>query len=55
MDKELGKVVPHGVYDAAANAGRASLGITHDTAEFAVQSIRTWARSHRAAALPEHA
>jgi hypothetical protein len=42
MDKEQGKVVPHGVYDAAANAGWVSLGITHDTAEFAVQSIRTW-------------
>jgi Rhodopirellula transposase DDE domain len=41
-DKEKGKVVPHGVYDVAANAGWVSLGITHDTAEFAVQSIRTW-------------
>ena len=41
-DKELGKVVPHGVYDPTANAGWVSVGITHDTAEFAVQSIRTW-------------
>ena len=40
-DKELGKVVPHGIYDPTANAGWVSLGITHDTAEFAVQSIRT--------------
>jgi hypothetical protein len=41
-DKELGKVVPHGVYDPTTNVGWVSVGITHDTAEFAVQSIRTW-------------
>ncbi len=41
-DKELGKIVPHGIYDPSANAGWVSVGITHDTAEFAVQSIRTW-------------
>jgi Rhodopirellula transposase DDE domain len=41
-DKELGKVVPHGIYDPTANVGWVSVGITHDTAEFAVQSIRTW-------------
>jgi hypothetical protein len=41
-DKALGKVVPYGVYDIAANAGWVSLGITSDTAEFAVNSIRTW-------------
>jgi hypothetical protein len=41
-DKELGKVSPYGVYDIAANAGWVSLGITHDTATFAVTSIRTW-------------
>ena len=41
-DKTLGKVVPYGVYDIAANAGWVSLGITSDTAEFAVNSIRTW-------------
>jgi hypothetical protein len=40
--KELGKVVPYGVYDVAANVGFVSLGITSDTAEFAVQSIRCW-------------
>ena len=39
-DKKRGKVVPYGVYDMFANAG--SLGITSDTAEFAVQSIRCW-------------
>jgi hypothetical protein len=41
-DKALGKVVPYGVYDISANAGWISLGITSDTAEFAVHSIRTW-------------
>jgi hypothetical protein len=41
-DKALGKVVPYGVYDVTANAGFVSVGMTSDTAEFAVQSIRTW-------------
>jgi hypothetical protein len=41
-DKRLGKVVPYGVYDIGANVGWVSVGITHDTSEFAVQSIRTW-------------
>ena len=41
-DKELGKVAPYGVYDIAANEAWVSVGITSDTAEFAVQSIRTW-------------
>ena len=41
-DKKLGKVVPYGVYDVAANSAFVSVGITSDTAEFAVQSIRCW-------------
>jgi hypothetical protein len=41
-DKSLGKVAPYGVYDIAANSGWVSVGITHDTAEFAVSAIRTW-------------
>jgi hypothetical protein len=41
-DKALGKVVPYGIYDVGANAGWVSLGITSDTAEFAVNAIRTW-------------
>jgi DDE family transposase len=41
-DKALGKVVPYGVYDVAADAGWVSVGITADTAEFAVAAIRTW-------------
>jgi hypothetical protein len=46
---ELGKAVPYGVYDIAANAGWVNLGITHDTAAFAVQSIRRWWHEHGAA------
>jgi hypothetical protein len=41
-DKALGKVSPYGVYDLTANVGYVSVGIDHDTAAFAVQSIRTW-------------
>jgi Rhodopirellula transposase DDE domain len=42
IDPELGKVSPYGVYDLTANEGWVSVGIDHDTAEFAVQSIRRW-------------
>lgn len=41
-DKQLGKVAPYGVYDQTANEGWVDVGITHDTAEFAVESIRRW-------------
>jgi hypothetical protein len=41
-DKQLGKVAPYGVYDMTANEGWVNVGITHDTAEFAVESIRRW-------------
>ncbi len=42
VDKELGKAIPYGVYDIGANAGCVSVGIDHDTAEFAVNAIRRW-------------
>jgi hypothetical protein len=42
VDKELGKAIPYGVYDLAQNQGWVSVGIDHDTAAFAVQSIRNW-------------
>lgn len=42
VDKELGKVVPYGVYDITANAGCVSVGIDNDTAQFAVNSVRRW-------------
>ena len=40
--KELGRAVPYGIYDLAANAGWVSVGMSHDTAAFAVQTIRRW-------------
>lgn len=42
IDKKLGKAVPYGVYDMGKNEGLVSVGISADTAEFAVNSIRTW-------------
>ena len=40
--KELGRAVPYGVYDLAANTGWVSVGMSCDTAAFAVQTIRRW-------------
>jgi hypothetical protein len=40
--KELGRAVPYGIYDLAANAGWVSVGMNHDTSAFAVQTIRRW-------------
>jgi hypothetical protein len=40
--KELGRAVPYGVYDLADDAGWVCVGIDHDTASFAVQTIRRW-------------
>jgi hypothetical protein len=42
LDKQLGKAIPYGVYDVAANQGWVSVGIDHETAAFAVASIRHW-------------
>lgn len=42
VDKELGKAIPYGVYDVMQNKGFVSVGIDHDTAEFAVETIRRW-------------
>ena len=41
-DKILGKIAPYGIYDIDKNNGWINLGIDHDTAEFAVKSIRKW-------------
>jgi transposase len=41
-DKKSGKVIPYGVYDITSDKGWVSVGIDHDTAEFAVASIRRW-------------
>ena len=42
IDKELGRAVPYGAYDIAQNEGWVSVGISSDTAQFAVNTIRTW-------------
>ena len=42
MDKDLGKAIPYGVYDVAADAGWVNFGTDHDTAVFAGESIRRW-------------
>ena len=42
IDKKLGKAAPYGVYDVTENTGWVSVGISSDTAEFAVESIRQW-------------
>ncbi len=42
VDKELGKGIPYGVYDQTANVGWVSVGIDHDTAEFAEATILQW-------------
>lgn len=39
---ELGKATPYGVYDIAANVGFVNVGISADTAQFAVNSVRMW-------------
>jgi hypothetical protein len=41
-DKKLGKAIPYGVYDLACNEGWVSVGIDHDTAEFACASVQRW-------------
>jgi hypothetical protein len=41
-DKQLGKAIPEGVYDLGRNEGWVSVGVDHDTAEFAAASIRRW-------------
>jgi len=52
-DKQLGKVSPYGVYDVGRNEGWMSVGLTHDTAEFAVASIRRWWQRMGRRAYPE--
>ena len=42
LSEAVGRAIPYGVYDLAANAGWVSVGIDHDTAAFAVQTIRRW-------------
>jgi len=42
MDKTLGKAIPYGVYDITSNQGWVSVGIDHDTAQFAAEAVYRW-------------
>jgi Rhodopirellula transposase DDE domain len=50
---ELGKAVPYGIYDVSANAGFVNVGISADTGEFSVASIRRWWHEIGAARYPD--
>ncbi len=50
---ELGRAIPYGVYDLANNRGWVSVGTDHDTASFAVETIRRWWRSMGLEAFPD--
>jgi Rhodopirellula transposase DDE domain len=52
IDPELGRANPYGVYDLGADAGWVSVGTDHDTAAFAVQTIRRWWASMGSARYP---
>jgi transposase len=53
VDKQLGKAIPYGVYDLTANAGWVSVGTDHDTADFAVETMRRWWRHMGQRAYPQ--
>ena len=53
VDPELGRATPYGVYDLGQNSGWVSVGMDHDTAEFAVETIRRWWRTMGCPAYPE--
>lgn len=53
IDKRLGKAIPYGVYDIGRNEGWVNVGVDHDTAEFAVESIRRWWRRMGRQAYPD--
>jgi len=53
VDKELGRATPYGIYDLGRNSGWVSVGMDHDTAEFAVETIRRWWRTMGRPTYPE--
>ncbi len=52
-DPDVGKAIPYGVYDVAANTGWVSVGRDHDTSTFAVQTLRRWWNTVGKAAYPD--
>jgi hypothetical protein len=53
LDKKKGKAIPYGVYELGRNVGWVSVGIDHDTARFAVTTIRRWWRELGRKAYPD--
>jgi hypothetical protein len=53
IDKDLGKAIPSGIYDQTADTGWVSVGVDHDTAEFAVETLRRWWRHVGSRAYPK--
>ena len=53
MDPELGKAIPYGIYDVERNVGWVNVGQDHETAAFAVESLRRWWRGDGILAYPE--
>lgn len=53
IDPELGRAAPYGVYDLQENEAWVSVGLSHDTGEFAVQTIRTWWKEMGAPRYPD--
>jgi Rhodopirellula transposase DDE domain len=51
-EDSAGKAIPYGVYDVTANAGRVNVGTDHDTAAFAVESVRRWWKAAGQAGYP---
>jgi hypothetical protein len=53
LDPQKGKAIPYGVYDLALNRGWVAVGIDHDTAAFAVNTIRRWWKEMGAKVYPQ--
>jgi transposase len=53
VKKDLGKAIPYGIYDQTTNTGWVSVGVDHDTAEFAVETIRRWWRNMGSRVYPQ--
>jgi len=53
VDKRVGKAIPYGIYDVGRNAGWVNVGQDHDTAQFAIESLRRWWQSVGLPAYPQ--
>jgi len=53
VDPKLGKAIPYGVYDAANNSAWVSVGVDHNTAEFAISTVLMWWRQMGIEAFPD--